>query len=568
MRIINYIFKFWIQILIIFILMYPIFSLFLLPFIFINFYFKINKNIRYFLVVVSFFTLIFSLKNNYLLIIYRLKYVVSLLINFKKIDYMIELKKYLFYYDNLFLSIFFFVLIFSIFVLNFKTKKDILNDEKRRHQLYKRNIKDFLISFFYKYIYKKNAKHFENKTFFGRKYQNSKPLFINDNDGHILAVGTTRSGKTATITNLIEKYIKFKHFTFIVDGKGDKNNYSLHDSTKKLAEKYDRKIYIVSQGEKITDTINPFKNCDSTQIKDMLIALSDWSEEHYKSNASRFWQALADLMLLNNIDISINSIIQYANKKSYTKLFNNLLNKGIITKEDGNNYINIYNESSKIALASISRFATLVEGTGGNIFNDNGFDLIDAYNEKAVVIYLIDKFKYPEYANNLGQMILLDIKKLISLLLKKGNSVPMLTILDEVGVYASDKILDILNKSAVIKNQTIISTQSLSDLEDVSSVFKKQVIDNCNNYLILRNNDPDNAELLSGIIGTKKKNFTTYQSNTEVTFSTGVGTDKIVDEYIINPNDIKKFKKLTGIYYSKNSEQIELFKTRFVNLDK
>ncbi len=570
MKIIELIFSIMKFLILILVLMYPIFSLLLIPFIIINFFIKFNKTIRILLVIISFLILCFSLYINYQIILDIIKNIFNLAINFRNINYKIELKKWIYHYDVLYLPIFFFVLSFTIFVLNFKTKKDILKDEENRKEIYKRSGLDKLKHFLNKFILRKKGRHTKDKAFFGFEYKNYKPLNISIDDGHILAVGTTGSGKTATLTNLIEQACQQNNFAIIVDGKGDKSKYSLYDSTTILAKKYNRKIHIVSQGDSETDFINPFKNCDSTQIKDMLIALSDWSEEHYKANASRFWQALAELMVLNKKDISISTIINNANKKSYVNLINNLSNENIIDKEEAKRYLNIYSLSSEIALASISRFATLVEGSGGNMFKDDGIDLIDAYNENAIVIYLIDKFKFPEFAKNIGELILLDIKKLISMLLKKGKNDTLkrmfLLVLDEVGVYASEKILDIINKGRVTNNQTVISTQSVSDLDDVTQNFRKQVIDNCNSYLILRNNDPDNAEYLAGVIGTTKKNFTTYQTDTELTFSTGVGTFKVVDEYTINPNDIKQLKKLTGVFYSKKTGKIKIFESRFADL--
>ena len=38
---------------------------------------------------------------------------------------------------------------------------------------------------------------------------------------------------------------------------------------------------------KNSDKYNPFKNANATMIKDMLINLTDWSEEHYKVNTER-----------------------------------------------------------------------------------------------------------------------------------------------------------------------------------------------------------------------------------------------------------------------------------------
>lgn len=566
MKIIDFIFKIFKIILIVFFLFYPVYSLFLIPFLFLNFFIKFKKTTKFSLLTFSTIFFIFSLYFNQELLIKRFKIYEYIILNFSKIDLYFEFKKYIFYFDNLYFFFLFFVISYMIFTLNFKTKKSILLDEKNRNELYSRNMFENIIYFFNKKI-KKNFNHTKEKSIIGYDLKTYNQIDITSKNGHIFAVGTTGSGKTATITNLIEQAIEFEKFTIVVDGKSDKTIFSLYDSALRLAEKYNRKIYIVSQGDDITDSINPFKNCDSTQIKDMLISLSEWSEEHYKANASRFWQALADLMILSNKKISIKKIIENSDKKNYISMVNNLRTINKISDNEAKNYLNIYNLSSEIALSSVARFATLIEGKGGNIFSEVGFDLIEAYNENAIVIYLIDKFKFPEFSKNLGEVILLDIKKLISKLIKTSElDKEILLILDELGVYASDKILDILNKSRVAKVQAVLSTQSMSDLDDVTSNFKKQVIDNCNTFLILRNNDPENSELLSGILGTKKKHFTTYQANTESTFSTGSGSFKIVDEYIINPNAIKKLKKLTGIYYSKNTEEIKVFESRLADL--
>lgn len=566
MKIIDFIFKIFKIILIVFFLFYPVYSLFLIPFLFLNFFIKFKKTTKFSLLTFSTIFFIFSLYFNQELLIKRFKIYEYIILNFSKIDLYFEFKKYIFYFDNLYFFFLFFVISYMIFTLNFKTKKSILLDEKNRNELYSRNMFENIIYFFNKKI-KKNFNHTKEKAIIGYDLKTYNQIDITSKNGHIFAVGTTGSGKTATITNLIEQAIEFEKFTIVVDGKSDKTIFSLYDSALRLAEKYNRKIYIVSQGDDITDSINPFKNCDSTQIKDMLISLSEWSEEHYKANASRFWQALADLMILSNKKISIKKIIENSDKKNYISMVNNLRTINKISDNEAKNYLNIYNLSSEIALSSVARFATLIEGKGGNIFSEDGFDLIEAYNENAIVIYLIDKFKFPEFSKNLGEVILLDIKKLISKLIKTRElDKEILLILDELGVYASDKILDILNKSRVAKVQAVLSTQSMSDLDDVTSNFKKQVIDNCNTFLILRNNDPENSELLSGILGTKKKHFTTYQANTESTFSTGSGSFKIVDEYIINPNAIKKLKKLTGIYYSKNTEEIKVFESRLADL--
>jgi len=83
--------------------------------------------------------------------------------------------------------------------------------------------------------------------------------------------------------------------------------------------------------------------------------------------------------------------------------------------------------------------------------------------------------------------------------------------MDEINTYASGALLNLVNKSRSASVTCVLATQSLSDLDGVSPEFKEQVIENCNNYLVLRQNSSANAEHWANVIGTRETLQATYQ---------------------------------------------------------
>lgn len=67
---------------------------------------------------------------------------------------------------------------------------------------------------------------------------------------------------------------------FILDGKGDIGKGSVFDIVNRM--KGNKKLYVVNMSDpEKSSHYNPFKNSSVTVAKDMLINMSDWSEEHY-----------------------------------------------------------------------------------------------------------------------------------------------------------------------------------------------------------------------------------------------------------------------------------------------
>ena len=388
-------------------------------------------------------------------------------------------------------------------------------------------------------------------TFIG--YNHKTAVYTPDDARHIFVCGTTGSGKTVALANYIKRVNDMEYPALIIDGKGDINSGSLLDITTKLNN---RRLYIINLTEpKRSNKYNPFKNASPTVCKDMLINLSDWSEEHYKLNTERYLQRVITLMDMLDLPLSFQSILYYIEKNNYISLSKELSANGAITKEEHLSNMELAETSGKIAAEAIARFSLLAESELGEIFDGSGIDIATAMQEGATILFILNPLLYPETSALMGRLILIDSKKAISQMFNSRKR--SFFIFDEINSYASSVLIDILGKSRSAGITCILATQSLSDLDyAVGESFKEQVIENCNNYILLRQNSAKNAEAWADIIGTEAKAETTYQLG-DVSgrmLPTGTGTIKFNKQYIFHPDEIKNLKQGEAFFVSKDSD--------------
>lgn len=381
-----------------------------------------------------------------------------------------------------------------------------------------------------------------------------KPIFSPDNAKHIFICGTTGSGKTVALSNYMENCMKKDFPMLIVDGKGDTGKGSILDVLEQLNKRYHKKIYCVNlTNPSLSDTYNPFCNTSPTIAKDMLINMTDWSEEHYKVNAERYLQRLILLMNKAEIPLSFRTIVKNMELDKFTALSMQLVKEKRISKEKHLENLEIAKTSGKIAENSIARFSTIAESELGEIFSDTGIDITTALKEKAIILFILNPLIYPEISPAFGRLVLIDSKKAISQLFQNTNRTFFL--FDEINVYASKTLIDLVNKSRSANVTCVLATQSLSDLASAEDEnFTQQIIENSNNYLVLRQNSAVNAEHWANILGTRQTMSVTYQlqqKGFDVT-QTGLGSARRVREFLYHPDEIKQLQTGYGIFLSRD----------------
>lgn len=381
-------------------------------------------------------------------------------------------------------------------------------------------------------------------------------MYIPDDCKHCFVCGTTGSGKTVALSNFIKHGAEKDYPMLIVDGKGDIGNSSILEITKQFCN--NQKLYIISLAEpEKSSKYNPFKNASPTMCKDMLINMTDWSEEHYKLNTERYLQRLAVLLSQNNIPLSFKTIIDNIAIEKFNNLSVKLLKNEEISKQEHLLNLEISNVCGKIAQNASARFSTIAESEFGSIFSDDGIDIFTAIKENAVILFILNPLLYPELTPLMGKLILIDAKQAVN---KCFNSdlKRAFCIFDEINTYASPTLIDLINKSRSANITSILATQSLSDLDFAcNEAFKEQIIENTNNYIVLRQNSAVNSEHWANVLGTRTTIDVTYQlqqgKNIFETSDTGLGSARRVREFLYHPDDIKSLSVGKGIFMSKDS---------------
>ncbi len=388
-----------------------------------------------------------------------------------------------------------------------------------------------------------------------------KNIYIPDKSNHVFVCGTTGSGKTVALTNFFKSGIEKGYPMLIIDGKGDRGQGSIMDFICK--HKGSRKLYVIDMNDpEKSDKYNPFQNANPTIIKDMIINLTIWTEEHYKANTERYLQRVIDLMLRSGETMDLENIVAHVPHDKFLELSMSLTKKGTISREEHIGNVEIADTSGKIAESASARFATLIESEIGRLFAPTGIDIRTAIKEKAIILFILNPLIYPETTRLFGNLIIIDSKKAVGDL-QNNKQERVFFIFDEINVYASTNMLDLVNKSRSANVSCILACQSLSDLDaSVSEYFRGQVIENCNNYVILRQNNADNAEVLANTIGTREGIDASYQVSENG--ATGLGSIHRNREFYYHPDDIKRLKEGEAIILLKDTGFHSKVKINFI----
>ena len=103
----------------------------------------------------------------------------------------------------------------------------------------------------------------------------------------------------------------------------------------------------------------------------------------------------------------------------------------------------------------------------------------------------------------------------------------------------------------------ILSTQSLSDIaQKGGDALVGQIVSNCNNFIIQRQNYHQDAEQLANIIGTLDCFQVTSQVDAR-SGSTGVGSVRQTKEFIVHPDEIKRLARGEGVVVNKQRFQVQ-----------
>lgn len=357
----------------------------------------------------------------------------------------------------------------------------------------------------------------KTNTYLGNASGGVEKFYINDKElnGMCLLVGATGAGKTECIKTILERPLIYNDPIIIVDGKGDPK---FPNEMKELCDRYNRNFKLFNTTD-YTDSrhYNPLRHGQFTELKDKLISIFDWSEDYYKNQAERFLQGTFRLLLLPETK----ELLQY--EVVDLNLLNQVFSIDVISNlieqlgECADFMQPILNEADQKAINGFAgRLKTIAESELGELFkdtqNENVIDLCQSIECNDVIFFSLNSLQYQEYAQMLGKLIISDLKTVAPKFAGKNKNI--YTVFDEFNVFASEIIVNLINKTRSFGFRNIMGTQELADMTvNGDNKLLNQILGNTNVKICLRQDVVSSQDLLARSVGTKD----IYKSSISIT---------------------------------------------------
>ncbi len=380
--------------------------------------------------------------------------------------------------------------------------------------------------------------------------------FNYDSRANTLIIGTTRSGKTTAMLNIIEKSLMDGEPVFVISGKtGFNDEDSMYTQLITLCKRYGRKLYSVSTNRMAKNNViyNPFKYADVIGISNTMTVMAQFSDTHYEANFEFWVICICEILERAGKQKSLPNIMKLYQWEKFESVVRSLKESGVLSDDEEEEYLS-YKEIAQIASQARARFLRYIKGNGSSIFiGSDAVSVEDVKNEGAVFMMDLDGLMYKDYSYALGTMFVSDLRTMISN--ETDFKRKKLIVFDELSVFFSPLLPDIYSQASGFGYQSIAGSQSFADMDKISPDLAERIIENSHMFGFLLQNSAEDAERASRIIGTKKASEITRRK-AGASYD-DVGSSKVIDKYKVHPNVIKELEPLKMVYYDKTVKDKE-----------
>ena len=452
----------------------------------------------------------------------------------------------------------------------------------------------FLIAYWYRFFtYQKNepqgpinflesAKPSDDNVYIGVTTDSKRKkvaLTWRDINHHVHVLGQPGSGKSVLLKNIYASQIRSGHGLLMLDLKADVDVKEDFIALCAHANRSEDLLLIDLSNPGDSFGYNPLLIGNATELKDKIVGAIEWSEPYYKKVSERVLLTLLRGFVhlrdeqgmsptLEDLGASLSSV------QGLGFLYDKVTDEAI--KLDLNNLIAGFSRDFVKDLEGLKTdIALLVQSEFGAIFSKpDSLDMRKIIQERKVVLVNLDGQTYSESAKRFGRLLLADLRS------ASGNIVTTTTreerpkftvIIDEFAdVVSTDDMaktfVGFLNRCRGSGIGVVIAHQSLGDFKDQS--VKVQIMDSTETLFSFVQKDPETAETLASIVGTSEKWQHTEQTKKSLLFddATGMGTRKLVQEYIYHPNVFKNLGTGMAVYAAKKPSRHGIVKVHMLEI--
>lgn len=372
--------------------------------------------------------------------------------------------------------------------------------------------------------------------------QNQFTISHKELNQHTLVIGTTGSGKTSTLLNVVYNCCSQNLPLIYLDGKG---SIKLAEKISQICDQFGRKLKIFSidpaQNIPHLAKYNPLAYGNFTEWKNKIATLlgepDNRGQEHYATEEQSYINLVCEILNKSNKPIDFEAFLAYLSHPEELQKLANLQSPEIAKRLVKAGVSGKNNDIVKtLELFYHSHYGSLFSTSGA--LAENVINLQQSILNNEIVLFLFDAATFKRDTSQLGKLVINDINSAFSGLGRSGKSVKAFCIFDEFAAYASPNMSNILAMQRDNGMHAVIGTQSIHAISQESQQVKRiavELIANCNTFIIHKINDAYDINLLQETIGREIK----YRIHSISSTADNRVTTNLKDEYILDGNKIR-----------------------------
>ena len=374
-----------------------------------------------------------------------------------------------------------------------------------------------------------------------------------DLSAHGLILGASGSGKTTTLTTILEQQIRRGRPVVAIDMKGSP---AFAAQLAEAAAAAGRPFMLwTPEGP---SHWNPLQHGNATELKDKLICTERFTEPHYQRAAERYLQTILQVLQRVHPDRppTLTEVVELMDTRRVPAALRQVPRPLANRVQD---YLSSISPDQRSAIRGLqTRLAIITESESAPYMAPapESINLSAALSGREVVVFSLNSSRYGQFAAQLGTLAVQDLICATGNRLeqrRQGRDLEQATIaIDEFSGIGGAHVVALFARGREAGVSGLVATQEMADLDRLGRGVRDQVLGNTAVKLILRQDVPESANLVAQLAGTEKVWEETRQIGSSIFggYPPG-GTRREAEQFIIHPNAIKSLQTGDAVLISK-----------------
>ncbi|MBV8990387.1 MAG: DUF853 family protein [Solirubrobacterales bacterium] len=311
---------------------------------------------------------------------------------------------------------------------------------------------------------------------------------------------------------------------------------------------------------------NPLRHGNATELKDKLIGAERFTEPHYQRAAERYVQTVLQVLEHSHPDRppTLDEVVRLMDPRRVPALLRAVPQQ---LRERVQDYLAGLTPDQLSAIRGLgTRLAIISESHTGRYLSPpqpdqrQSIDLRRALSGPEVVLFSLNSSTYGTLSAQLGTLVVQDLIAASGDRLAQrearadANAASHATIaIDEFSALGADHVISLLARARGAGVSVLLATQELADLDRAARGLRDQVLGNTAIKIAHRQDVPSSAQTIAQMAGTQKTWDRTLPIGNPFLggMQNGRGTRRLVEEFVIHPNQIKGLETGQAVVISK-----------------